>query len=234
MNLTTLRLRIQRTVGVTTGSAGDELTLVDSWLHEAIEQFLVETKSVKKTASISLTAGQGDYLLDADILAFEDPYIDPADGSQEYMLESVDSYDIRALRRVASVIHTAPTKIAYEANIIMLYPNPASSSDTLHLVYVPRPALAMTAGSHSPSDTGRGEIRAEYHPVLEAYAKWKAAEYSNDSPSNNGEKYQAEWERGVAKAKINESRRGGVRAGAVKIGRRTSGLPVRPGVDLGY
>jgi len=232
MNLTTFRLRIQRTVGLAGGTAGDEQTLIDGWVNEAVEQFLIETKAVKKTASLTLAAGQGDYTIDADILAFEDLYIDPADGTQEYMMVPVDTWDIRRARRVTSSPGVPPYHYAYESQMLMIYPTPVSSSDTVHIVYVAKPSALLASGSDSPSDATRGNIPSQYHPVLEAYAMWKAAEYSNDAPSGMGEKFRAAYERGILRVKILESRKAGVRVSRARVGWRRS-IPARPGIDLG-
>ena len=61
-------------------------------MNEGVEQFLLRTKAVKKTAALALTIGQGDYTLDPDILALEDLYI----GAR--MLKVVDTGDIRRWR----------------------------------------------------------------------------------------------------------------------------------------
>lgn len=235
MNLQTFRLRVQRTLGLAaTTDSHDEQTLVDGWVNEAREQFLIRTKIVKKTASLALTADEGDYTIDANILAFEDAYIVPAEG-QERMLDRVDSGEIRRLRRTASQIATHPYLYSYEAQTIMVYPTPGSSDDTLHIVYVPRPTSALSATGHDPADAGYGDIPSEYHPALEAYTKWKAAEYVGHEASKNGQTYKEEWLSWVAEAKVIENRKGGVQRLRAQVGRRgRSGMPIGNGVDLGY
>ena len=93
MNLGTFRLRIQSTTGLAAASAGHyEQSLVDGWVNEGVEQFLLRTKAVKKTAALALTPGQGDYTIDAN-----DPR---ARGSVigDRMLTVVDTGDIRRWR----------------------------------------------------------------------------------------------------------------------------------------
>lgn len=237
MNLTSLQRRIQRKVGLAAGTAGDEQTLVQEWADEAAVKFLQETKAVKKTAVMNLTANQGDYSLDSSVLAFEDVYINPSDGSQELMLVPMDSYDIRAMRRAASsTVSPPPGYYAYEGGILLLYPTPASSSDTLHIVFVEKPSGTFVggAGTESWADATRGNIPTQYHDVLEAYVAWKASEYSNDSPSQNGQMYKQQWEQGILKTKITEAKRAGVRTPRARVGRRRGRFPVAPGVDVRY
>lgn len=234
MNLTMFRLRVQRTLGLASNTTGDEQTLVDSWVNEAVEQFLLKTKVKKKTAALSLTAGQGDYVLDASILAFEDVHYNALSQTDDYGLEQVDSEEIRRMRRVQASVEGPPGYFAYEGQSIMLYPIPASSSDKLHMVYVERPTSAIAAGSDSPSDTGRGEIPLEYHPILEEYVLWKAARYSDHAPSQFGELFRVAWERGLVEARITESRKAGVRVGYARLGRGVRRHIRRPGVDTGF
>ena len=232
MNLETLRLRVQSTVGLAGGTAGNEQTLIDGWYNEAVVQFLMETKAVKRTASLSLTGDESDYVLDDEVLAFEDVYLEPGDGSREFMLEPKDSHDIRQMRRSTTSVAAGPSFYAYEGQVVMLYPAP-STGDELHIVYVAKPTSAMAATGDDPADATHGRIPNQYHPVLEAYVKWKAAEYSNDGPSQIGQMYRSEWEQGLIKVRVIESRKGGLIAPRARVGGRRRHA-VGPGVDLGY
>ena len=232
MNLETLRLRVQSTVGLAGGTAGNEQTLIDGWYNEAVVQFLMETKAVKRTATLSLTGDQGDYVLDDDILSFEDAYLVPGNGSSEFMLEAADSADIRQMRRGITQLASRPSYFAYEGQALMLYPAPAEG-DELHIVYVAKPTAAMSATGDDPSDATHGRIPEQYHPVLESYVKWKAAEYSNDGPSQVGQMYRNEWEQGLIRVRITESKRAGMVTARARVGPRRRHA-VGNGVDLGY
>lgn len=239
MNLTALKLRVQRTVGLDSSGAvlTDEKTLVEQWADEAALKFLMETKVTKRTAVLDLTASTGDYTLDADVLAFQDAYLQPADGSQQYMVQPVSSAVIRAWRLAQVTTVGPPAYMAYEGGMIMLYPTPTSSSDKLHIVYVPRPTGTFVGGGGTEawSDATRGNIPVEYHDILEAYVKWKAAEYSAHSPSQNGQLWHGEWESGLAKAKIHQAKKAGNPHPVARVGRR--GLlrfPIGNGIDVRY
>jgi hypothetical protein len=236
LNLTSLQRRIQRKVGLAAATAGDEQTLVQEWADEAALKFLQKTKAVKQTAVMAMTAGQGDYNLDASILSFEDVWIEPNSGGLDVMLQQVDSYDVRRLRLAEGTVASPPAVFAYDAGILMVYPAPQSSSDELHIVYVEKPSGTFVAGGGTESwvDATRGNIPTQYHDVLEAYVSWKASEYSNDAPSKNGESYRAQWEAGVMETKMTESRRAGMVAGRARIGRPGLSYPIGNGVDIRY
>jgi hypothetical protein len=236
MNLTSLQLRIQRKVGLAAATAGDERTLVQEWADEAVLKFLLRTKIVKKTANLAMTAGQGDYTLDATILSFEDVWYEPADGNQDYMLRPHDTFDVRRMRLAETTIVGPPYAYAYEANVIMVYPNPASSSDKLHIVFVEKPSGTFVggAGTESWSDATRGNVPTQYHDVLEMYVAWKAAEYSNDAPSKNGAEYRQQWDLGVMESKAAESRRAGVVVGRARVGNKNFRRPLGNGIDVRY
>ena len=228
MNLATMRSRVSNATGLT--NSGSEQALIDGWLNEAVEQFLVETKLPKQEATLSLTANRGDYSLDSRILSFEDIYFVPANGSQSYLLTPVDSREIRRRRLSQAAADLNTSLYALEgANLLMLYPSPVSNTDAVHIIYVARASSALAATADDPSATGYGRIPTEWHPVLEAYAKWKASEY-NDSP--RWEAWKQEWEMGLVKSKIKTSTKGGTRLPTATFGRPRR-APLTPGTDLG-
>lgn len=232
MNLDDYRTRVARVVGMS-ASDSDDLALIDSWVNEGVVQFLKDTKVNQLTAVLAVTAGSADYTLDDDILAMTDLWYEPADGSTNILLEPVDSGEVIRMRMAQGAVEASPRYYALQgAHLIMLFPNPVSSSDELHLVYTPRPA-AMSATADAPSDSAKGNVPDEYHHVIEAYAKWKAAEAEEHKPSQFGLAFQAEYEKGVAKTRSDMNKKGGVfkarKVGGKRRGRR---YPVTPGTDL--
>lgn len=237
MNVAEFANRITGAIGIDAATANsatsNEYTLFLSWLNESVVQFLRKTKVFKRTASLSVTATSADYTLDTDILAFEDVTYTPADGSQR-SLQQIDSAEIREMRLQTTTTSMPPEFFAYEGQVIMLYPSPQSSSDALHVVYVPRPSSALAATADAPSATAYGGIPAEYHPVLESYVKWKAAEHANDKSSQNGAMFREQWEQGLTETRVSEQRKAGMRIGAVNVGKRNWRFRAGSGVDLGY
>lgn len=227
MDLTTFRLRVQASTGLAAASAGHyEQALVDGWVNEGIVQFLLRTKVVKKTAVLNLTANEGDYVLDPDILALEDLYVG------DRILQPVDTGDIRRWRLGAGTTDEGASKYAYESQMLMLYPTPQSAGQ-LHIVYVQRPT-PLTAAGHDPGVDPYGRIPAEYHPIIEAYAKWKGAEYSNDQASQNGATFSQQYEAAIMQTKVLETRKAGVVTRRALPGWRSKqGVGISPGIDSG-
>lgn len=231
MNLDNFRDRVARVIGMSSSDSGD-LELIDAWVNEGVLQLLRDTKINVKTAAMGVTAGSGDYTLDTDILAMLDLWYEPANGIQDVMLEPVDSSEILRMRRQVAAADVGPRYYAMQgAHLIMLHPLPASSSDELHVLYVPRPIAALSTTADTPAATGYGNIPTEYHPVIEAYAKWKAGEAEEHRPSEFGMTFQAEYERGVAKIRADLNKKAGVFKARKRAGRRPV-WPLTPGTDL--
>ena len=159
MNLTTFRLRIQSTTGLAAAIAGhSEQALVDGWVNEGIVQFLLRTKAVKKTASLTLTVGQGDYTIDPDILALEDLSIG------ERMLSVVDTGDIRRWRLNGAESPRATPQVRLRGRRCSCSTRRRRRQGTLHIVYVQRPtphdrrrarSLGCSLRQRSPPSTTR-------------------------------------------------------------------------------
>lgn len=231
MNLNDFRTRAARVSGMSTSEAGD-LSLLDSWANEAVVQFLKDTKINVRSAALALTADQGDYTLDTDILSFMDVWIEPASGQWDTMLDPIDSSElIRRRNLTASAETTVRNYALLGAHTLMLYPNPQSSSDVLHILYVPRPS-AMSVTSDTPSATANGNIPEEYHTLIESYVKWKACEAEEHRGSDNGLQHQATYERGIAKVKGELNRKAGVLKAPSVWGRRGRRFAATPGTDL--
>lgn len=231
MNLNDFRTRAARVSGMSTSESGD-VELLDDWTNEAVVQFLKDTKLNVRKAALALTAGQADYTLDSDILSFSDLWIEPASGQWDGMLQPLDSAELLRMRLLADSTDTTVRNYALQgAHTLMLYPTPQSSSDVLHVLYVPRPS-AMAVTADTPSATANGNIPEEYHPLIEAYVKWKACSAEEHRGSENGLQFQAEYERGCAKVRGEMNRKAGVLKAPAVWGRRGRRFPVTPGTDL--
>lgn len=232
MNLADFRARISGAVGISNVASSTEQGLIDDWVNEGIVDFLARTKMHVRTAALSLTADQYIYELDTEILAMKGLWIAPASGTN-YVLDPRSVEDILYMRTLVTPGYP-PMYYALEGqNILMLHPAPQSSSDVLHIMYVPRPT-ALSATSDAPSSTANGGIPSEFHPVIEDYAKWKAADFVDDESTKNGQEYLQSYLAGVTNAKMLVNKKAGVRMAGVKWGRRSrAGVPRSPGVDLG-
>lgn len=234
MNLATFRARVSGAIGVDNTDGSTEQSLLDGWVNESVVQFLIRVKANGRMAALALTADQGDYDLDSDILSMRAAWIAPAAAGQELPLRQVTAEEIIAYRRYRGVDPDPSARLfALEgANHLMLYPTPGSNSDVLHILYVPRPD-AMAATADSPSAASFGGVPEEYHPVLENYVKWKAAEFANNGPSQLGQMWKAEWEDGLVKARVAITKKTGLNTMRVRVGRPPNNWASSPGVDNG-
>lgn len=222
MNLTTFRARVAGSIGLDNTAGSEEQALIDGWVNEGVEQFLLDTGMKVALGTITTTAGEGDYDLPEEVLALRKVWID---DTPDWILEPVSEDDILWFRR-AEGIPLRYYSIA-GANLLQLAGIPDDAS-TINITYVPRP-VTLVNGSDEPT-----EIPAEYHPVPEAYAKWKAADYDDDTSSEVGRRYFEEYAMGVKKAVSRMNRRGGRMLSPVRPGRRRPRRwGVSNGIDLG-
>lgn len=231
MNLNEFHARVRRVTGL--GGDATDLALITGWVNEAVLQFQRETKMNTRLAALSVTADQGDYTLDDDILSMQGLWYEPADTTQRRLLQPVSVETMFELRLPDAPANSLVRHYAMSgAHTLMLHAAPPSSSDQLHILYVPRPS-ALSATSESPASSALGNIPEEYHPLLEAYAKWKGAESEEHRGSDNGLQFQAQWEREIAKIRGEMKRKAGMVQPPVRLG-RPRGAIVGPGVDRGY
>jgi len=222
-----LRQRVSGAIGLSNTAGGTEQLLIDGWLEEAVEQFLIDTKCSIDTASMSLTAGIGDYALPASALAIQHLWIVAADGTIT-ILDPTSTQDILERRRFGATGY-GPQVYAVEGyDFLRIQPVAQSSSDVLHFDYVPAPGAWV-----SPTTLTPPFVPSWGHPAIEEYAKWKAADWDDDTSSKIGERYQQGYQVEVKKARMRLTRMAG-KWGPARIGKSSRrNIPARPGVDLG-
>ena len=213
------------------------------WANDAVIDVLRRTHVYVTSATMTCTAGVGDYNLDSNILAIEDIY--STSTGANYRLRRLSTTDLVNLRLFS--VTTSPEQMysISGANMLMLYPAPLLA-DTITIYYVPRPT-ALASGTDDPSTLSLGGIPSEFHYGLELYMMWKAADAFDDESSSSGESYrrlylgdptarpgseQADGFIGTMKKDIR--RKGGKHLGPVLIPPRSRRIYVaNPGVDTG-
>ena len=228
--------RTSRTIGLSQAASHPERALMVDWYNEAVDQFLVETKMVEKTVAMTVTAGQGDYTLDAEIISMKDLNYIPS-GNQGFLMIPVDETEITQRRLLQGSPALLPERYALAgSSTLMLWPTPTSSADAIHGIYVSHAASAMTADGHSPDTAVYGGIPVEWHPVLLSYVMWQAGMLAKDELSQAGQLYAQQWASGLTRAKMKQTKKLGVRVPHARVGYRDKGTSsaVSPGVDLGY
>lgn len=221
----TIRDRVASKIGMS-GSA--ELTLLEGWVDEAVEQYLVETKALVREGVMAMTAGVTDYTIPiANILSFSAVWVSPGspNSADTVELEQISSSEMLNKRRYS---YTGDHPRSYQLlgmDLLRVYPTP-DGTETLHILYVPAPTTLANA-----DDLTLAGVVLPDHPICEEYVSWKAADWDDDTSSKVGERYQQGWELGIRKAKARRNRLDNG-WGPARPGRRRW-IPTRPGVDLG-
>ena len=125
-----------------------------------------------------------------------------------------------------------PSVFALEGyDFLRIDPAAASSSDVLHMDYIPAPT---SWNSGTPASDTPPFVPSWGHPALEEYAKWKAADWDDDTSSQIGMMYQKNWEQMLKDARRRLNKMAGGWAPA-RVGGRTRRrtVPTSPGVDTG-
>ena len=244
--LSTLQSDVAGVLGLDFDSAnpnnGDGPRLL-GWANDAVIDMLRRTHCYVTSATMTLTANQGDYNLDSNILAIEDIYL--TSGGANFVVHRRETTEIINLRLFQATTSPMTLYAVAGSNLLMVYPTPIQA-DTLTIYYVPRPT-AMSTGTNDPSTTTYGGIPSEFHYGLELYMQWKAGDFVDDESSSSGETYRRMYEGDptappgssqregfIGRMKKDLRRKGGKHLGPATIPpkQRKIYLP-NPGVDVG-
>ena len=199
------RTRVSAKLGLQIG-AGDDQTLIDSWLNEAYEDIVLKTHCKQRRATMALTSGTYDYTLPTQAMAILE--VQNTASSIDYGMVRVDLEEMMRMRRATG---TPPAYFYYsEGDLITVYPTPGSG-ETMTVYYVPRPT-ALSASSDAPTD-----IPGEYHKLLEWYALAEGAEYDNHQPSSFGLTWRTFYENGLREMRRLLKMRGGTRIAPAQV-----------------
>lgn len=209
------RSRVSAKLGLDTTASGTDEVLVDSWINEAVTDFLLQTRCKVVSATTTLAADEEDFTLDTDILTIIDAYVDGS--TADYAMTQVLAHELLAMRRATSTTATGPLYYAVAgSNLLMVYPTPAATT-TLKIYYLPRP-ITLSTGSASPD-----EIPVEFHKAVEFFALAEGADYDDDQSSAQGQRYREEYDRWVMKARKYLNRKGNVRLPLIAVGPTQTG-----------
>lgn len=225
MTLATLRSRVAGAIGLDNTSGSTEQVLVDGWINEGRDQLLARARLRVERATTALTAGTTAYELSASILDIVRVVLN-GDWQRPLRRVGVDEF----LEREAFTASSVCGWDILGTNYLVVVGTP-SSGDSLDILYVPA-ATDMSSGTHDPSNATYGGIPKLLHPAIEAYAKWKAAAYDDNTPSQMGQVYRDEWREWLLEAKKTRIRMGGPPARKrARVGRMV--VARSPGVDTG-
>lgn len=213
-------VKVQMKLGLDSTASSSEETQLIAWINEGVIDVLLRARVNVNSATMSLSAGAGDYTLDSTTLAIQDVSYTTASGTTG-RLTRVTPDDILRFRTATPA---TGAQVGYYAlsghDLLMVYPTP-SSADSLTIYYVPRPT-ALSATANDPSSETYGGIPSEYHKAIELYALAQAAEYTDHQPSQFGARYQAMYESKLLEIKRAMRHKGGRSLGPATVGKRGS------------
>jgi hypothetical protein len=208
-NLATFRTLVAETIGLD-NSVGGQQTLIDIWVNEGVEQFLLDTHCKVSSTTISLTADTADFTLPSSILAIHD--LDVTSSNETFGLTRTTLADIMRMRRASSTSDSPTRYYTVEGRLMVLYPTPVGGSITVY--YVPRPA-ALSATASTPD-----EIPAEWHGAVAQWAFHRGADFRDDQSSAQGQRYRDEYDRWVQRCRRGERNVGGRTLPVAKVNPR--------------
>lgn len=215
--LASIRTYAKANMGLAQGAATAEEALIDEWANDAVLDFLVRTHCHVNCLDLAVTSAEYKYDLPTEILAIKEVFRD-SDGEPLIPVTPEEIIDFRR-STVASGEDTTRTRYAVLGmNMLVLWPTPTTAY-TLDIWYVPRPT-AMSTGTDDPSTAALGKIPSEFHRALEFYVLAKAAEYTNDKPSGQGQSYWAQYEQFIHRTALPAQNRMGGRLPRARVGVR--------------
>jgi len=184
-----------------------ESQLASDLIYQGTLDLLSRTRCVVRCIQLTTFADEGEYVLDHKLLAL----VDLENGARRHnRRDDPSSYGFALIR----------------ADLLRIDPTP-SEDGQVQVWGVIRP-LQMTEDADSPEQEDFGAIPPEYHDAIVTYALWKAADYADDSTTQNGEYYRTLYEgadgRGgrLAQIRILVNKRGTARPPRVAV--RVSGV----------
>lgn len=212
--LADLRASVLGRLGMDDTASGTDEGLVDQWLNEGVREVLIRTHCHVNAIDLTLTANEWKYDLPTSVLALK--YVTDSDSNP---VQVVDFQDILDLRRTLSSGHTSNPRMAVlGSNLLAVWPTP-TAADTWQAFYVPLPT-EMSTGSHDPSNATYGKIPVAFHHAIELWALSKGSDHEHEGRTQNGVKYEQEFELYIARVVRATVNRTGGRRGAARVGRR--------------
>lgn len=201
-----MRSRVQAWLGLQDDSqipGYGETGMINTLLYEGTIDLLARTRCVVRCVQLRVQKDQDEYTLDHGILAL----VDVENGAR------------RRVRRDESPSSSAFTLV--RADLLLVKPTP-SADGTIQVWGVMRPQM-MTLDTDSPGMENYGAIPDEFQDAIVTYSMWKAADYTDDSTTQDGEYYRILYEgqdgRGGRLGQIRQAvnKRGTARAARVNV-----------------
>jgi hypothetical protein len=205
MTLKQMRDQVVNWLGLQDIDSYNETTMVGDLLYQGTIDLLSRTRCTVRCVQLRVQAGQDEYTLDHGILAL----VDVENGARP------------RLRRNQLADAIDPGFALIRSDVLLVEPTP-SVDGQIQVWGVMRPQQ-MALDTDSPESESFGAIPTEYHDAIVSYAMWKAADYSDDAGSQQGERYRVLYEgqdgRGGRLGQIKSlvNKRGTARAASRKV-----------------
>jgi hypothetical protein len=164
--------QVQRWLGLQDITDYDETAMIPLLLQQGTIDLLSRTRCTIRCIDVRVIPDVSEYMLDHSVLGL----VDVEDG-------------MRKARRNELV---NPSFTMIRSDVLRIQPTPSEQGE-LQVWAVRRPSK-MAVDVDSPSFDQFGAIPDEYHDAIVTYALWKAADYSDDSGSQQGERYRFLYE----------------------------------------
>jgi len=198
------------TLGLQDITSYDETALVGMWLNQGVIDVLSRTRCTVRCVQLNTQANVDTYTLDHGILALVD--LDNALPQG------------RRYRAARNEFPIDPAFVLIRSDVLKIIPMPDTSGQTVQVWAVLKPT-AMVLDTDAPDQESFGAIPPEFHDALITYALWKCADYSDDSSSQQGERYRGIYEGGDGRSgRLAEIRR--------LVNKRGTAIPIRRRVRL--
>ena len=178
--------------------------MIGNLLYQGTIDLLARTRCVARCVQLRTKKDVDEYTLDHALLTLVD----------------VENGKTRRARRDQT--EYAPAFTLIRSDILRLEPPPEDDNQTVQVWAVLRPQK-MAVDTDSPGMEQFGCIPDEFHDAIVTYALWKAADYTDDQRSGDGERYRTLYEgqdgRGgrLAQIRIAVNKRGTARAPARRV-----------------
>lgn len=176
MNRGQLRLRVTQYTSADNTASGEEETLINSLLNEAIIDILSRTRLTMHCLDITIPAN-------ADLVDIPDAVL--------RMHGLYDTEGTPWVKKAPDMIDDLGEYAVIGVDLLKVLPTDA---DRLFSTFYVRLPTAMSNDAHDPSDETYGGIPAQFHPVICNYACWKFETMTENPVSGRGEGFRVLYE----------------------------------------
>jgi len=172
--------RVISILGLQDDTTAPELTLVQDWIYEGINDIAARTRAGTRVINLKLTADTAVHDMSTVIISLLD-----LEDSQGFMPRLTREDAVRAQKNFTR-------GYAYEEPLLWFSPIP--TEDMFFKAYGVFRPKRMEADDDNPASPTLGNLADEFHPTIVTYACWKGGEYTEHEQSGGGERWRVQYE----------------------------------------